>query len=179
MLAKALIAAMLTALPVATLAQPAPGSIEARLDRVEAQLAIQHVIADYAYYLDHRDYAGYASIFTPDGEWRNATVSRKGRDAIKAMAGMMGPEGAENKANYHLVSNPQVDVTGDTAIATSRYLFVTRAKDGTPQPSLAGIYRDEFVKLDGKWLIKRRTATDVMPTPEEWAKIMPERLGTK
>lgn len=179
MLAKAFIAAALVTLPVAAIAQSRPESVEARLERIEADLAIRRVIADYAYYLDHRDYAGYASIFTLDGEWRNATVSRKGRDAIKAMAGMMGPEGAENKANYHLVSNPQVDVTGNTAIATSRYLFVTRAKDGTPQPSLVGIYRDEFVKLDGKWLIKRRTATDIMPTPEEWAKIMPERLGTK
>lgn len=167
---KALIAVALFWLPIAAQAQPKGRAIEARLERVEADLAIRRVLVDYAAFLDGRDYTRYAGLFTADGEWRNGTGSHKGRPAIRAMlATVLGPEGTENKANYHLVSNPQIDVTGATATATSRYLFVMRGPGGQPRPSLAGVYRDELVRVDGRWLIRRRVASDIMPTPEEWA----------
>ncbi|MBN8820254.1 MAG: nuclear transport factor 2 family protein [Sphingomonas sp.] len=170
MTVKALIAVALFALPITAQAQPKAGAIEARLERVEADLAIRRVLVDYAAFLDGRDYTRYAGLFTADGEWRNGTGSHKGRPAIRAMlATVLGPEGTENKANYHLVSNPQIDVTGTTATATSRYLFVMRGPGGQPRPSLAGVYRDDLVRIDGRWMIRRRVASDIMPTPEEWA----------
>jgi nuclear transport factor 2 (NTF2) superfamily protein len=170
---KALLTGVLLALPVAAQTQPKAGSIEARLERVEADLAIRRVLVDYAAFLDGRDYTRYAALFTIDGEWRNGAGTHRGREAIRAMlATVLGPEGAENKANYHLVSNPQIDVTGATATATSRYLFIMRGADGQPRPSLAGVYRDDLVRIDGRWLIRRRVASDVMPTPEEWAKFI-------
>ncbi|MEI9850610.1 MAG: nuclear transport factor 2 family protein [Sphingomonas sp.] len=162
--------------PVMAGAQSAD-SIEARLGRVEDALAIERILVDYAALLDGRDYAGYAALFTPDGEWANAAVSNKGRDAIRAMLEkMLGPAGAPNRSNYHIVSNPRIALDGDRATATSRYLFVMRGADGRPVASLAGIYRDELVRLDGNWMIRRRVADDIMPTPEEWRKIM---QGTK
>jgi len=166
-------ALMLAGLPTLALAQATTGSVEARLERLEAELAIQRVIVDYAARLDARDYKGYVALFTEDGEWTNRVGSHKGHAAIEKMLTVLGPAGAVNTSNYHLVSNPRVTVTGDTATATSRYLFVMRGKDGSPRPALAGLYADELVRqTDGSWKIKRRVANDVMPTREEWAKIM-------
>lgn len=165
-------AALLAALPAGALAQAA-GSLEARVQRAEDELAIQRIIVDYAARLDARDYKGYVALFTEDGEWSNRVGSYKGPAAIEKMLSALGPAGAVNNSNYHLVSNPRVEVNGNTATATSRYLFIMRAKDGSPRPSLAGLYKDELVRqTDGSWKIKRRVANDVMPTREEWAKII-------
>lgn len=164
-------AALLAAVPTLAVAQT--GSIEQRLQRAEDQLAIQRIIVDYAARLDARDYKGYVDLFTEDGEWTNRVGSHKGRAAIEKMLTVLGPAGAVNNSNYHLVSNPRVDVQGNTATATSRYLFIMRAKDGSPRPSLAGLYADELVRQsNGSWKIKRRVANDIMPTREEWAKII-------
>ena len=168
------IAAMLPASSPA--AAPNGASIETRLQRVEDDLAIRRVIVDYATFLDGRDYAHYADLFAPDGEWVNGAGSHKGRAAIRQMLeSTMGPALAPNKANYHLISNPRIDLDGDRASATSRYLFMMRGPDGRPTPALAGVYHDDLVRIGGHWKIKRRVADDIMPTPEEWRKIMAAR----
>jgi len=175
-----LLAAALAATPVATMAQAGHGTIAARLQRVEDQLAIDRVLIDYAAFLDGRDYASYAALFAPDGEWVNEGGTHKGRAAIRQMLeSTMGPAGTPNRANYHIITNPRVDLDGDRATATSRYLFVMRGPDGQPTPSLAGIYHDELVRLDGVWKIKRRVADDIMPSPEEWRKTMAARKAAK
>ena len=170
-----LLAAALIAAPMAAVARPAtaPASIAARIARIEDQLAIERILVDYAAFLDGRDYAHYAGLFAPDGEWKNAGGSHKGPPAIQQMLERtMGPAGAPNLSNYHIITNPRVDLAGDRATATSRYLFVMRTANGQPMPALAGVYHDEFVRLSGHWKIQRRVADDIMPTPEEWAKIM-------
>jgi len=172
----ALSLASIAALPPLPAAAPRKASIEARLQRVEDDLAIRRVIVDYATFLDGRDYAHYADLFAPDGEWVNGGGSHKGQAAIRQMLeSTMGPALAPNRANYHLVSNPRIDIDGDRATATSRYLFMMRGPDGRPTPSLAGVYHDELVRIGGQWKIKRRVADDIMPTPEEWRKIMAAR----
>jgi uncharacterized protein (TIGR02246 family) len=142
---------------------------------VEDELAIRRILVDYAAFLDGRDYEAYANLFTPEGEWTNQGGGRKGRDQIRAMLEVMGPAGSPNAENYHLVSNPRIDLDGDRATATSRYLFVMRGPEGQPTPALAGIYRDEFVRQGGEWKIARRVADDIMPTAEEWRASMARR----
>lgn len=176
-LARKALAGLLAALPALAPAQASRLTVEQRLQRVEDELAIHRIIVDYAATLDGRDYAAYAALFAPDGEWSGggSGATHKGRAAIEKMLSMLGPAGAENNANYHLVSNPRIDLDGDRATATSRYLFVMRGKDGQPTPALAGTYADEFVRIDGEWKIQRRVASDIMPTREEWAKFIAEQ----
>ncbi|HWW64850.1 MAG TPA: nuclear transport factor 2 family protein [Sphingomonadaceae bacterium] len=175
-----LLAALLAAAPMMAAAQTGARSFDTRLQHVEDELAIRRILIDYAAFLDGRDYASYAALFTADGEWANGAGSHKGRDAIRAMLeSTLGPAGAPNRSNYHIISNPRIDIDGDRATATSRYLFVMRGPNGQPVPSLAGIYRDELVRQNGAWKIKRRVADDIMPTPEEWKKIVPTPQGAK
>jgi ketosteroid isomerase-like protein len=156
---------------------------KARLERLEAESAVRRILVDYAAFLDGRDYARYAALFTPDGEWTGGGGAHKGRAAIRAMLeGTLGPAGAQNRENFHIISNPQIDMAADgqSAKASSRYLFVMRGPDGRPVPSLAGIYRDELVKSGGQWLIRRRVADDIMPTAEQWrAIIAAQQAGAK
>jgi ketosteroid isomerase-like protein len=144
-------------------------SIETRLQRVEDELAIRRVINDYAKYLDSRDYDGYVSLFAKDGgTWSNPSGTYKGAAAIHQMlVNIMGPPKRPNNANYHITSNFEVDVDGDRATAVSRWLFIERGPDGAPTPTISGLYRDEFVREDGKWKFKHRVAENLMPSPED------------
>ncbi len=170
----------LLAAPAITYAQPKP-TLEQRIERMESESAIRRIIVDYAAFLDSRDYARYAALFAPDGEWTGGGGSFKGQAAVRGMLeNILGPAGAPNRSNFHIISNPQIDIAADgrTARATSRYLFVMRGPDGRPVPSLAGIYRDELVRREGSWVIQRRVADDIMPTPEEWRKIIAAQPGS-
>ena len=157
-------------------------SAEARLRKLEDQMAIQRIIVEYAARLDGRDFAGYADLFAKDGVWQNGATVRRGREEIEGLlVGLFGepPEGFTNMESYHLVSNPQVDVDGDRATARSRHLLIMRDEQGNPRPALTGIYEDEFVREDGEWKILKRVDNPIIPTAEEWRRQMMERSGSQ
>jgi uncharacterized protein (TIGR02246 family) len=165
------------ALPLPAAATPAP-TIEARLQRAEDELAIRRLLIDYAWTQDARDFAGYAALFAKDGEWINGTTVHKGpEDILKMLTGIYGaPQpGYVNRESFHLTTNIEIDVNGDRATARSRHLLITRGPDGRPTPTLAGRYEDVLIREDGKWKFLRRVDTPIMPTAEEWSKIMRER----
>jgi ketosteroid isomerase-like protein len=140
----------------------------ARLRRADDELAIQRVIVDYAKYLDARDYEGYVGLFAKEAVWTNPSGTHKGAAAIyKMVEGYMGPANAPNQADYHITSNIEVDVDDDRAKAVSRWLFIERNAEGVPTPTIGGLYRDEFVREDGRWKFSRRVAENLMPTPED------------
>jgi hypothetical protein len=57
-----------------------------------------------------------------------------------------------NRTNtFHILSNFEIEVNGDSATATSRWTFVVPGPDGRPQK--------------GKWRFKRRTASNNLPAP--------------
>jgi len=169
------IAAIAAALGMA-LAVPLAGcaanpALETRVRALEDQLAIQRVITDYSAHLDARDYAGYVGLFTPDGVWQNGTTRREGRAEIRAMlSGLFGePDPAfVNRSSFHQIGNFEIDVTGDTARAKSRFVFVMRGEGGAPTPSLSGQYQDELVRTAAGWQIRHRVDNTIMPTSEEW-----------
>jgi uncharacterized protein (TIGR02246 family) len=176
------IALSLLMVPLCGLAQSSGLSVEQRLQRVEDELAIRRVLVEYAATQDAHDYAGYAALFSKDGEWVNGKSVHKGREAIlKMLVDLYGtpPPGYVNSESYHITSNPQIDLHGDRATVRSRHLLVMRGPGGAPTPALAGRYEDEFIREDGKWKILRRVDYPVMPTSEEWMKYIRERNAPK
>jgi 3-phenylpropionate/cinnamic acid dioxygenase small subunit len=158
-----------------------PSTLETRIQRVEADLAIRAILVDYATFLDARNYAPYVALFTPDGEWENHNGHYKGHDAIMGMlTSQLGPDGTPNPNSYHLITNVRVTLgdDGETATASARFHFVMRDREGgAPRIILGGTYDDQLVRQgDGQWKIRRRLATDLMPSPEEWNRIMAERM---
>ena len=140
-------------------------SIAARVQRLEDIEEIHGVLLDYGRYLDARDFAAYSRLFAKDGEWVGGFGTVQGPAAIQVFMEkqITGP----NRGNtFHILSNFKIDVHGDTATAWSRWTFVTLGADKKPAISQAGRYDDTFVRENGHWKFKRRTASNDIPVPD-------------
>ena len=159
---RSLAAAALAFLPV-LLAQPKNASLESRLQRLEDIEAIRSVLTDYGRFLDARDFASYARLFARDGEWVGGFGTVKGPAAIQAFMEKNIP-GPNTAHNYHVLSNFEIDVHGDTATAWSRWAFVVPGPDQKPVIGQGGRYDDLLVREDGHWRFKRRIASNDLPS---------------
>jgi uncharacterized protein (TIGR02246 family) len=158
------IAAALLLAPVAAQAQRP--TLEQRVERMEAESDIRRALIEYGKFLDAKDFASYAALFAEDGVWTGGFGSFTGPAAIEKMLveNLGAPEaGFVNKSNFHMLTNPVIDVQGDRASVESKYLFWSASPDNRPTPLLAGRYIDEFVKRDGEWKIARRTTWGQIP----------------
>jgi len=135
-------------------------SAEARLQRFADKEEIQNVLLEYGRALDSRNFAAYSNLFASDGEWVGGFGSVKGPANIKAfMEKNMGTNGNPTH-NYHLLSNFVITVNGDTATAWSRWAFVQPQQAGGAVIAQAGRYDDTFVRENGVWKFKKRTASN-------------------
>ena len=148
-------------------------SAEARLQRFADKEEIQNVLLEYGRALDARDFAAYSGLFASDGEWVGGFGSVKGPANIKAfMEKNMGTNGNATH-NYHLLSNFVITVAGDTATAWSRWAFVQPQQSGGATIAQAGRYDDTFVRENGVWKFKKRTASNDTGGPARGASAPP------
>jgi len=150
-----------------TLAQQAPtaASMAARLQRLEDILEIQKLLLDYGRHLDSRDLSAYSKLFAKDGEWVGGFGSARGPAGILTFMQQNLGTGPNRSNSFHILSNFEIDVTGDSATAWSRWTFVVPGPDGKTAISQAGRYDDLLVREDGRWRFKRRTASNDTPAP--------------
>lgn len=143
-------------------AQSKPPSLDERVRRMEDVEEIRRVLTDYGRFLDARDFASYGRLFAKDGEWVGGFGTVKGPAAIQAFMekNISGPNTAHN---YHVLSNFEIDVHGDTATAWSRWTFVVAGPDGKPSMAQGGRYDDVLVRENGHWKFQRRTAANDLP----------------
>jgi hypothetical protein len=66
---------------------------------------------------------------------------------------------------YHILSNFEIQVHGDTATAWSRWAYVTPGADHRPVIARGGHY-DTLVRENGHWKFKRRVASNDIPSPD-------------
>ena len=150
---------------VSAQSQPRNGnsSLEARVQHLEDLEEIRMLLTNYGRFLDARDFASYAHLFAKDGEWVGGLGTVQGPAAIQAfMEKAIGTTNAGH--NYHLLSNFEIDVQGDTATAWSRWAFVVPGPDKKPVIAQGGRYDDALVREDGRWRFKRRTASTDLPS---------------
>jgi ketosteroid isomerase-like protein len=138
-------------------------SLAARVQRLEDIEEIRMVLLDYGRFLDARDFASYSRLFAKDGEWAGGFGTVRGPAEIQAFMEKQIP--GPNRGNtFHILSNFEIDVKGDTATAWSRWTFVTPGPDGKPVINQSGRYDDVLVRENGRWKFKRRVATNDIPT---------------
>jgi SnoaL-like domain len=104
----------------------------------------------------------------------------KGPAAIKQMLiDLYGPTPPDyvNGQSVHISFNAEVSINGDRATAHTRHLLLMRGSSGLPEPMLHGRYDDEFIREAGQWKILRRVDVPVIPTYDEWNRIIRERLA--
>src|SRR4051812_2149702 len=138
-------------------------SLAARIQRLEDIEAIRTLMLDYGRLLDLRDLAGYSRLFAKDGEWVGGFGSAKGPSEILAFMQKNMGTGPNRNNSFHILSNFEIEVKGDSATAWSRWTFVIPAADGKPVISQAGRYDDILIREDGRWKFKRRSASNDIP----------------
>jgi len=152
-----LCSSLILAAPAAAQSGKGRESTEAKLQRLLDKEEITNVLLTYGRSLDARDFATYSSLFATDGEWVGGFGTVKGPAAIKALMEKTLGTGGNKSGNYHLLSNFVITVDGDTATAWSRWTFVQPGERGAAIAQ-AGRYEDIFVRENGAWKFKRRTA---------------------
>jgi hypothetical protein len=160
-------------------------ALAAKIKRLEDMQQIADVLNEYGRALDSRDFKAYAGLFAKDGSWSGglgtvtggpqaiyefmtSRIGGGGRGAAGGGANASGSAAPANRpigfgSSYHIMSNFKIDVTGETATASSRWTFVTAARG--PGVQVAGRYEDSLVREDGAWKIKSRQAFNDVTTP--------------
>lgn len=134
-------------------------AMAARLQKVEDERAIERLLLEYGRTLDARDFAAYAALFAPEGEWKGALGTYKGPKEIQAAMERIFANAADipKGQNFHVMSNFDIKVQGDRA--TARSFFVFYQMDGNkPNATVAGRYEDTLVRIGGAWRFLQRNA---------------------
>lgn len=131
--------------------------------------AIRSLIARIAHTADEGTTEAYARLYTEDAVWEMTGTTRAGAKpqlctglpeimaAVRERrdAGIAGP----GTATRHVTTCVAITVdTADSARAESVWQFFV---DTTTAPSLSGMgrYHDVFRRVDGRWLLARRSIT--------------------
>jgi hypothetical protein len=164
---------VLAAAPCTAFAQHSPqasdlAALAERVQVLEDREEIRALILEYGVAHDNRDYRTFSELFAAEGEWVGGLGSAKGPEAIfELMDGTIGhdprPEGS---GTYHLLMNEQIAIDGDSAAATTKWIYVTPGGDGAPRMVFLGHYNDEFVREEGSWKFLRREAPVAIPIAE-------------
>jgi hypothetical protein len=136
-------------------------------DRAE----IQEVAYRYINALDTRDAELYLSVFTEDAEYDVEGMVYRGHDELRGIVtGLQASrdaaiaEGRPVVDLYHTNINPVIDIISPTEARFQAYWQTLRkADDNSMRIGGMGIIKDELVKLDGKWRIKKRVLTNFVP----------------
>ncbi|HVY64453.1 MAG TPA: nuclear transport factor 2 family protein [Gammaproteobacteria bacterium] len=133
---------------------------DVRLRKLEDAQAIESLLVHYGRLLDKRDFKAYGELFAQDGSWKGGMGQAAGPEAIAKMvaAGFDRMEPSLYQKSYHVMTSFDIDVTGDTATAWSRWTWVVVGADGRPQTERAGHYEDTLVRERGAWKFKSRQA---------------------
>lgn len=150
---------MIALLALSPLAQAAD-SLEARVQRMDDERAIERVLIEYGRTLDNRDFAAYAALFAENGEWKGAQGSYKGRKEIQSTMQKIFTDAAADipkGKNFHAMSNFIIDVQGDRATASSKFIFY-KMDGAKPVAEVTGRYEDVLIRVGGVWKFLKRTA---------------------
>ena len=125
--------------------------LEARIERIEAQLEIQQLPVRYAVAVDSRNVDALVELFAADvdcGRWGS------GREALKAYFG--SPQVLSGfYRSVHLICGHAVDLV-DAQHATGTVYCRAGHEDQDHWVEMAICYFDRYVRSEGRWCFERR-----------------------
>jgi ketosteroid isomerase-like protein len=105
--------------------------MEARLRKVEDQLAIYQVVCGYGYAMDGCNAPVVGSFYTEDGVYAVADVNNfEGRARIEAITRDDTHQGFVRDGCAHVSTLPYVVIDGDRAVATCHTMVARHGDDG-------------------------------------------------
>lgn len=138
-----------------------------RLQQLEDREAIRQLLMDYGRFLDQRDFESFSNLFAQkDGEWNGGMGVAKGPQAIRRLMEETIGKNTEQTAapNFHIFTNETIQLNGDSAEATTKWIFVIQGAGGQPQPLYLGHYEDSMVREKGRWKFLRRVVHADIPS---------------
>ena len=118
--------------------------------------AITRTVYEYAYGLDGREWERYRRIFADEIEVDFSSYNGRPRTSMTADEWVAGlrPLFTGLDATQHSMSNPLVDVEGDTA-RCRMYMQAAHFLDSWPEPefTIGGYYDDRLVRTGDGWRI--------------------------
>lgn len=136
------------------------------LQIIEDKMAIKEVVDVFSNLADTKEIDKQVLLFTEDGvvqAYSDGKLSSdlKGRKQLfDAFSGFL----SSFNTVYHQNGQQTIDeLTATTAKATSycRVILIGNQNENPVKITMYTIYKDEFVKQNGKWLIKKRTSNFV------------------
>ena len=138
----------------------------AAIDKVE----IADLLTRYYAHLGHGESEAFGDFFTDDAVFDVNGIVANGKDEIAAIyAGI--PNNPDRGKFHMIISNPVIDVDGDSATASVLWTGVRNAElQGPPVLVEQGRELDRLVRRDGKWLIEKRVVIADSNLPESHLK---------
>ena len=120
------------------------------------KLEIQELIARYNWAIDTHDGPGVAATFTQDGIFDGPGRTFEGHEALVGFgAGTHLTAESMARGSQHWVTNLVLE--GNSEAVTARSMFTRQNVDGDRHyTGPIGHYHDELVKVEGRWLFKKR-----------------------
>ena len=124
---------------------------------LEDRLAIEALVTEYAWLLDHREWERIETLFTPDCHLKIRGREIDGHQGLRQWASYRAAK--QSRKTQHqmtlvrLVAGEDPDVVQGTA---SLVLHVAKSGGSDSYVDLVGEYRDEFVRGEDGWRFRRR-----------------------
>lgn len=140
-------------------------NIEQRVAAIEDKMAIKFVVDEFSNLADTKEIDKQVLLFTEDGVVESVSNGQpgnvlKGREQLKqAFSGFL----SNFHTVYHQNGQQTINLQDNKAEAISycRVILVGKQDGKEMKTTLYTIYKDSFVKENGKWLIKHRTSNFV------------------
>lgn len=155
-------------------------SVAARLDAVEARLAIIDVIAGYGPAVDAGRAEDVAGLWAEDGRYSftlaDGTATLDGRDAMRSMVEGDMHQGIIADGSAHLMGLPVVEIAGDFAVATGHSMLMRyQPRDGSFRIDRIAANRWELRRTAGVWQVIERV--NLLLDGRESARFLLGRVG--
>ncbi len=131
-------------------------------------LDIIQLTATFDNALDSENIEKYLTTFHEDGELSGFWGSTQGIDNLRIQFPQLLDSFARGRR--HLLTNHEIEGDGDTA---TMYCYLTVFNRDTSTMAGSGTFDDELIKVNGKWLFKKRVLSadpNVMKMLEEMNK---------
>jgi hypothetical protein len=141
-----------------------------RLADIEAIKQLKYTYADICD--DDHNQARINGVFTDDGIWEDPTGMFGRGENADGINKLFGEFKALINFSQHNMFNPIIIVNGNTATGSWDLTGPFRLRENNEAYWCAGMYKDDYVKINGEWKIKhlRFTPRMWMPYSEGWAK---------
>ena len=149
-------------------------SLEARIQQLEDERAIQRLIASYGPRVDAADADGAAALWESDGSYDVEGWRMNSSDDVRAMVSSPSHRELVTGGCCHFLGPTVITVTGETAVALCESLVLLRHEKPTPgttfkyaawnsSPNEYVVWRAtanhfELALVDGTWRITARTS---------------------